>query len=193
MYGEDNRGVHSSPFTFQIYITSGVVTQISGIFIAPTIGLDKSQVKRGDNIAIFGQSSPASQVVISVNSAQEYFESASTDSDGIYLHNFDTSVLELGPHSTKSKALKDGEISSFSDVVAFTVGTENILAALPSKLIKCDLNDDGKCNLIDFSIAAYWYKKPLSAAFVTKEKDHLNGDGKVDLIDFSIMAFYWTG
>ncbi len=152
-------------------------------------------MKKGDNITIFGQSAIASQVVISVNSAQEYFETASTDANGVYLHTFDTSVLELGSHSTKSKSLKNGEISSFSDAVPFTVGTENILAddTTTNKLIKCDLNEDGRCNLIDFSIAAFWYKKPLSAVFAQKEKQHLNGDGKIDLIDFSIMAFYWTG
>jgi hypothetical protein len=47
--------------------------------------------------------------------------------------------------------------------------------------------------LIDFSIAAFWYKRPLSAEFLAREQKHLNGDGKIDLIDFSIMAFYWTG
>jgi hypothetical protein len=48
-------------------------------------------------------------------------------------------------------------------------------------------------DLVDFSIAAYWYKQPLSDAFKKIEKAELNGDGKVDLVDFSIMAYYWTG
>jgi hypothetical protein len=48
-------------------------------------------------------------------------------------------------------------------------------------------------NLVDFSIAAYWYKRPLSADFKVKEAAKLNGDGKIDLVDFSIMAYYWTG
>jgi hypothetical protein len=42
--------------------------------------------------------------------------------------------------------------------------------------------------LIDFSIAAYWYKRPS-----VPENVDINSDGKVDLIDFSIMAFHWTG
>jgi hypothetical protein len=58
---------------------------------------------------------------------------------------------------------------------------------------KADLNCDGRVNLVDFSIAAYWYKRPLNDAFKAIEKDRLNGDGKIDLIDFSIMAYYWTG
>jgi hypothetical protein len=193
VYGEDKNGLRSSSFTFQIFITEGVTTSISGIFIAPTIAVDKSEVKRGDNIVIFGQSANSSDIVISVNSPQEFFKNTTSDDNGIYLYNFDTSVLELGMHSTKSKAAKEGEISAFGSSVNFKVGTQNVLADAPTALAKCDLNEDGRCNLIDFSIAAFWYKRPLSEAFAVKERDHLNGDGKVDLIDFSIMAYYWTG
>jgi len=53
---------------------------------------------------------------------------------------------------------------------------------------KADLNNDGKTNLIDFSVEAFWYKKKNPPA-----KVDLNGDGVVNLIDFSIMAYYWTG
>ena len=192
VYGEDKNGLRSSPFTFPIYITSNVTTSITGIFIAPTIAVDKSQVKLGDTIVIFGQSTPTAHVLISVNSVQEIFKSVSSDVDGVYLHNFDTSVLDLGSHSTKSKAIKNDDISPFSSTVSFVVGKDNILVD-NKKLIKCDLNEDGRCNLIDFSIAAYWYKRPLSVEFAIRERAHLNGDGKIDLVDFSIMAFYWTG
>ncbi len=51
-----------------------------------------------------------------------------------------------------------------------------------------DLNNDKRVNLIDFSITAYWYKRPSPPATVD-----LNNDGKVNLVDFSIMAYYWTG
>lgn len=193
VYGTDKNGVRSGSFTFQVYITSGVVTNIGGIFIAPTISVDKSEVKKGDNIVIFGQSSPDSQVVISVNSKQEFFKNVKTDKDGAYLHNFDTSVLEMGSHSARSKSLKDNEISSFGELALFAVGTKNVLANNSKELSKCDLNEDGRCNLIDFSIAAFWYKKNLSDDMLQKEKKYLSGNGKIDLVDFSIMAFYWTG
>jgi len=191
--GIDHNGLRSRPFTFSIFITSGVTTNITGIFIAPTIATDKREVKQGDNIVIFGQSAQTSDIVISVNSVPEFFRNTPSDENGVYLLNFDTSVLELGSHSTKSKALKNGEISNFSNTVAFVVGTKNVNAELITKMEKCDLNDDGRCNLVDFSIAAFWYKRTLSPVFAEKERKHLNGDGKVDLVDFSIMAFYWTG
>jgi hypothetical protein len=191
VYSEDNVGNRSSLLTFPISVTAGATTNVGGIFIAPTIAVDKSEVKQGDNIAIFGQSSPVSQITISVNSNQQFFGQVNSDANGAYLYNFDTSPLEIGQHSTKSKAAFKGEISAFGKSVAFAVGTQN--APPVQKCGKADLNCDGRVNLIDFSIAAYWYKRPLSAAFKLIEKDRLNGDGKIDLIDFSIMAYYWTG
>ncbi|MFZ2150169.1 MAG: hypothetical protein WAV15_03345 [Minisyncoccia bacterium] len=193
VYGEDKNGKLSSPFTFQIYITKGVATNVGGIFISPTIAVDKKEVKKGENIVIFGQSSSVSDIVISVNSEQEIFKNTKSDASGAYLLNFDTSVLEQGGHSVKSKALKGGEISNFGDPALFAVGTKTIPAETPILLAKCDLNEDGRCNLVDFSIAAYWYKRPLSGDIIWKEVKYLNGNGTINLVDFSIMAFYWTG
>ncbi len=192
VFGTDKNGLRSSPFTFPIFITSGVTTSITGIFIAPTITVDKSQVKKGDTLVIFGQSADSTNVLITINSVQEIFKSVPSDKNGVYLSNLDTSVLDLGSHSAKSKALKNAEISPYSSTVAFMVGDTNILEQ-NATLTKCDLNEDGRCNLIDFSIAAFWYKRALSPEFALREKAHLNGDGKVDLVDFSIMAYYWTG
>lgn len=188
VYGEDKNSIRSSLFTFPIYITSGVTTKIGGIFIAPTIAVDKSEVRRGDNIAIFGQSAPASEIIVSVNSEEEFFIKKVADASGAYLLNFDTSVLEMGQHQTKSKAALSGEITAFGKVIGFTVGTKNVLAQLPSVSKKGDLNKDGRVNLVDFSITAYWYKRANPPA-----SSDLNVDGKVDLVDFSIMAFNWTG
>ncbi|MCK5027740.1 MAG: hypothetical protein KAS07_04950, partial [Candidatus Pacebacteria bacterium] len=56
-----------------------------------------------------------------------------------------------------------------------------------------DVDYDNKVDIVDFSIAAFWYERILSAAFETVESERLNGDGVVDLIDFSLMAYYWTG
>ena len=193
VYSEDKNGNRSSLLTFPVSITSGVTTKIGGIFLAPTIAVDKSEVKRGDNIAIFGQSAPAANIVIAVNSEEEIFVKAASDAAGIYLYNFDTVQLQMGDHSAKSKAALKEEISSFSRTADFKVGVKNVLAQVQKCSKKGDLNDDCRVNLVDFSIAAFWYKKTPSAAFGLKEKERLNGDKKVDLVDFSIMAYYWTG
>ena len=189
VYSEDGRGIRSSLLTFPVSVTFGATTKVSGIFIAPTIAVDKSEVKRGDNIAVFGQSVPNSEVTISVNSEAEFFNKIKADASGAYLYNFDTSPLENGQHFTKSKVVFGSEISSFSKAVGFTVGTKTVVAEESKKAPeKGDSNGDKKVNLVDFSITAYWYNRPSPPLSVD-----LNKDGKVNLVDFSIMAFYWTG
>ena len=193
VYSEDNAGRRSALLTFPITLTVGATTNISGIFLAPTISVDKKEVRRGDTLVIFGQSAPQSDITIAVNSAEELFLKTKTDQNGVYLYNFDTTPLERAQHFTKSKSVVGTEISPFSQSVGFIVGSRTVLSGTPTKCpAKADLNKDCRVNLIDFSIAAYWYKRTLSSDFLQKEK-LLSSDAKVDLVDFSIMAYYWTG
>ena len=188
VYSEDSQGIKSSLLTFPAAVTSGVTIEISNIFIAPTIAVDKSEVKRGDNVAIFGQSVPSSEITIAVNSEEEFFDKTLADASGAYLYNFDTAQLGMGQHFTKSKSALDGAISFFSKTVSFNIGTKTIFAQPEKTPAKGDMNNDKRVNLVDFSVVAYWYKRPSPPATVD-----LNNDGKVDLVDFSILAYYWTG
>ena len=188
VYSEDNNGNRSTLLTFPLSVTSGVTTNVTGIFISPTIDVDKSEVKKGEVIKIFGQSIPNSDVTIIINSEEEIYGKTKADKIGAYLYNLDTLEIEIGEHLAKSRATLEEEISPLSKVVGFKVGTKTVLKELMAKIIKADLNGDNKVNLVDFSIAAYWYKR-LSPP----QNVDLNKDGKVDLIDFSIMAYYWTG
>lgn len=192
VYSEDTKGTRSALLTFPVSVTSGATTNIGGIFIAPTIAADKSEVKQGDTIVIFGQSTPVSEVTININSEEDIFVKKTTDASGAYLLNFDTSLLEMGSHSARSKVARAGEISSFSKTISFLVGTKSVLATQSATSVqKGDPNNDKKVNLIDFSILAYWFNRPLTPA-ATALVD-LNGDKKVNLVDFSIMAYHWTG
>ena len=190
---EDRDGLVSNPINFLLTLGKGVTTTISGIFIAPTLAVDKAVVKRGENIAIFGQTVPESNVTISVSSQEEFFRTTDADVFGVFLYNFDTTPLEKGDHETKAKAASADEISEFGRVVDFEVGDKTVFKEVQSCPAKGDLNGDCRVNLIDFSIAAFWYKKQLEEPFSLMEGLQLNGDGIVDLVDFSIMAFYWTG
>ena len=168
---------------------------MSGIFITPTIDVDKSEVKKGDNIAIFGQTVPKSEVTIQINSDNPIFAKTESSIEGAYLYNLDTALLEYGQHFTKSKSAINGEISSFGKAISFTVGAKTVAKiaeseTLPSTQKVGDINRDTRINLIDFSIMAYWWSRPFTEA--TKKVD-LNNDGKINLVDFSILAYYWTG
>jgi len=145
-----------------------------------------------DNITILGQSVPLGDIVISVNSDEEFFARTISDKDGIYLYNFDTSILEYGPHNTKSKASIGNQlVSGFSYSVSFKVSTRNVskdtISEAPTDL-KGDSNNDNRVNLVDFSVVAFWYKRPSPPP-----ENDLNSDGVVNLVDLSILAFYWTG
>ncbi len=194
VYGEDKQGLRSPLLSFPVMVSKGTLTKIEDIFIAPTIALDKREVRRGEVISIFGQSVPQSLVTLEVNSATPFFARTLADKNGVYLYNFDTAVLEYGSHSTQSKSATNTEISAPSSRAPFLVGTRTVFAEETTSCVKkADLNADCKVNLVDFSIAAFWYLRPLTPAFVVREKNQLSGDGVVNLVDFSIMAFHWTG
>ncbi|MEK7471254.1 MAG: dockerin type I domain-containing protein [Patescibacteria group bacterium] len=190
VYSEDKDGRRSGLLTFPVSVTAGATTNITGIFLAPTIATDKSEVKKGENIAIFGQAAPDADIVISVNSTEEFFAKTISDKNGVYLNYFDTTFLDYGAHTTKSKASIGNQlVSTFSPIVNFTVDDKNVVREKKAIVsTKSDLNGDGKVNLIDFSITTFWYNKPNPPV-----KIDLNNDGKINLIDFSIMAYYWTG
>jgi hypothetical protein len=189
VYGEDADHRRSTVYTFPVTITPGVTTVISGIFLSPTIDVDKNTVKKGDTITIFGSALPNANVSIRVDSSNPVTVNATSNAAGAYLYEFDSSVLEIGSHIAKSKATAGNVISNYSVSRAFTVGDENVSTLSRSGCPqKADVDTNCHVDLVDFSILAYWYHRAGFSA-----KYDLNGDGKIDLVDFSIMAYYWTG
>lgn len=194
LYAEDSQGRRSSLLTFQTSLAAGSTVRSSGVFLSPTIDIDKTSVRKGDILQIFGHATPDSDVIISVSSEEELFLKIPTEKDGSYLYALDTGVLESGQHYTKSKQIYQNQmISPYSKVLSFVVGEKNIVKKSTGCPQKGDLNGDCRVNLIDFSIAAYWYQKRLNKEMLEKEMKDLNGDGKINLVDFSIMAYYYTG
>ena len=189
LYAEDKNGLNSPLFTFPITVQSGAVTNVGDIFIAPTLSADKTEVQRGGTLTLFGQTAPNAKVTITVNSSRQLLEQVHTGTDGVYLYDLDTSALAFGDHTARSKtALMSNIISGDSPVVAFSIGNKTIAAPPPRAASRGDLNGDGRVNIVDFSILAYWYGRPSPPVQID-----LNGDGKINLVDFSIMAFYWNG
>lgn len=194
LYSEDNKGLRSSMRTFPVYLTRGILAKIESIFIAPTLSTDKSEVRKGDPIILFGQTTPTSEVTVEINSNEQIFVKTNADKTGVYLHMFNTAPLEYGQHHAQSRAAYAASISPQSIAAGFVVGDKNVEALdTTSCPAKADLNDDCRVNLVDFSIAAFWYNRTLSETFAFREAEKLNGDRKVNITDFSIMAFYWTG
>lgn len=189
VYSEDVVGRTSLVYTFPILITSGATINIGGIFLSPTIAVDKQQVKSGDPLRIFGYGFPKTDVNISVHSSVERTAKVVSDKNGFYTYQLDTTGLEYGKHQAESVVVTDDMISPRSIPAYFTVSDkETILTENGTCVHQGDTNCDNKVNLIDFSIMAYWFKRPGAPTVID-----LNKDGIVSLIDFSIMAYHWTG
>ena len=183
IWAEDEEGRKSITFSFTASVTSGMATTVSGIFLPPTIAIDKTLVQRGETLNVLGITAPQSEVSIFVSSPQEIIKKTKAETDGTWFYPFDTTPLEEGSHTTRAKATSpEGLLSTFSNTLAFSVGKE-IVAVIK----KADINKDGKTNLVDFSILLYNWGIPKNLAA------DLNTDGKVNLVDFSIMLYYWTG
>ncbi len=189
VYAQDSKGKNSTKFTFPVYVTSGTIVNIGGIILAPTIDVQNSEVRRGDNQPIFGFTTPNSQVNIAVHSLSEHFVTTKSGISGAYLYNFDTTPLEYGNHDAQSRSILAEKASAQTDPVPFIVSTQNKAKPAGCSALIGDINCDGKVNLVDFSILAYWYKK----GSVPPANVDLNADGKVTLVDFSILAYHWTG
>ncbi len=189
VWSTDSRGVQSVTNSFSVAVTQGVGTVISGIYLPPTIDVDKSQVKRGDPITILGASSPNSQVSVLVHSSQELVKSTSSDRNGLWKYVLDTIELDYGSHDANARSKDVSGLSPLSAAVTFIVGDTTMLKKQQSGFSAADINGDGKINAVDFSIMAYWYKRPLTSQ---GSKVDLNHDGKIDAKDFSILAYYWT-
>ncbi len=186
-WSEDPAGLKSTLLTLTFRVIRGAVTTIKGVYISPTIDIDKKSVKKGEDVTIYGHTVPRSDVRVHIHSEEEHIEQINSDEEnGSWQLVFNTAPLEEDFHTAKAlfEVNVDGNIiqSGFSKSVSFYVGKvggEPVCA-------EADLNHDGRVNLTDFSILLYYWNTDNECA-------DQNQNGNVDLVDFSIMMYYWTG
>lgn len=186
-WADDKFGLRSILYTLTFEVMPNAVTTVRGAYLPPTIGVEKNVVKKGETLKIFGQTIPEAKVPVYITSPAEIVQEVSSKKAGEWELIFDTSPLEdESMHTAKSqfKAIIEGAtvVSSFSKFVTFYVGKAPPAGICPG----ADLNQDGKVNLIDFSILLYYWGTSNTCA-------DQNQDGIVNLVDFSIMMYYWTG
>ncbi len=182
----DAAGDSLAPLTFALDLKSGTTTIVSGVFLGPSIEVDKPAVKLGENVNVFGATAPQSKVTMTVSSTTTKTFTIEADASGKWKKLLATRDLGVGTHTAKARAVtKENVVSSFSSAVSFVVD-----ALDPADGKKpADINTDGKVNLIDFSILLFYWKQKNPA----NPRADINGDGTVNLIDFSIMLFQWDG
>lgn len=189
---QDGNRLQSRLLVFTIFLSGGVATTVSGIFVPPTITSDKVDVKKGEDVTFFGSSVANAEVRLSFSSSVELLKKTSANASGSWAYTLDSSELPFGDFEAKARSITATDLSLYSDPLLFKVGsiTKNRIkgAVLTGFRKKCDLNDDNRVNLLDFSIMAFWYKR---LGFPVKVD--LNTDNNVNLTDLSILAFCWTG
>jgi hypothetical protein len=186
VFGTDKDGLEGPASRFTVTLTLGTTVTIIGIFLGPTITTDKTTVKLGDTITVFGTTSPSSQVSVYISSVTETSYPVQANTSGTWTKQFQANDLKQGTYTAKSKATDpDGSVSEFSREISFQVASLDKCAGKT----KGDINCDGKVDLVDFSILLYYWNKQDPA----NSRADINQDGMVNIIDFSVMLYFWTG
>jgi len=185
---EDARGLESTPLNFTLTLTTGTTATVTGIFLGPTLSVDKTQAQIGDTMTFLGATAPQSQVSIYVSSDTTQTFTTSADTSGVWTKQVLADDIGVGSYTAKVKAVAPtSEISSFSASVAFAVVAQAAVDACSGK-ISSDINCDGSVNLADFSILLFYWKKSNPA----NVRADVNGDHVVNLTDVSIFLYYWS-
>ena len=186
-WAEDQKGLRSVAFNTTFQVAQAAVTTVSGVFLPPTIELNKRVLDQGETLILSGQTVPEVTVTTVVQSDPVELDIPS-DVEGAWSLAFDTSELEEDVHTAKAKfgVLVNGNLaeSGYSQSLTFFIGDAEDFVGTP------DLNRDGFVNLIDFSILLFHWNTDGGTSDPPAD---INQDGIVNLTDFSIMIFVWTG
>ncbi|MCX6781708.1 MAG: hypothetical protein NTW66_01100 [Candidatus Magasanikbacteria bacterium] len=197
IYYEDSAGRRSASLIINTSINQrGQAVIFSNILLSPTLDTNMKEVKRGESITIFGEATPGADITIRITAGNgsELIYHTTALSNGNYQFVLNTSAMALGQYSIRVRsALGTTMLSEYTSPITFTVSEKSIMEPQEKCPTKGDLNNDCRVNLVDFSIAAYWYHRQMSPSFFAIEARKLNGDGIISLVDFSILAYYWTG
>jgi len=189
LYAVDAAGRRSSPLTFPLVVPRNMSTAVNGLVVPPILAADKDSVKKGDILTVSGRSAPYGGVNMVVSDGWE--GTLIADNQGLFSWRLNTALMDPGPHWIKARtAVASDEQSPYGYLTAFdVVAVRPVLQpSVQGGPVTGDLNKDSRVDLIDFSILAYWYKRPNPPVSAD-----LNGDGVVNLVDFSILAYNWTG
>jgi len=188
----DNAGHSSGSVSTTLTLEAGTNNTINNVIVPPITWLDADSVPIGSGVTIRGESIPQSSISVRIvpqgktPGALSTF-TASTSADGTWELDVPRGKLGRGTYSVSARvALSNKEMSNYSAPVLLGIG-ESVTQQPTSvgSIGRSDLNQDGKVNLIDFSI--------LLTSWGSAGAGDINGDGTTNLADFSMMLFDWTG
>lgn len=196
VYATDIHGRRSRMISIPLAVSVGETTDVTGIFLPPTLQLNKRSVLLGDALEFSGSSVPGAMLYLVFDDSSISLDPVSADDKGDYVFSYSTTALSQKTYTVRVQSSVDNLVSDFGAPATFRVGTVTEMTedfGDESGRLRGDVNSDGKVDLVDFSIVAYWYLRPLEGDILQIEAKALNADGVIDLVDLSIMAFYWSG
>ncbi len=176
---------------FSVNVNYGSSVIVNKFYTAPILYLTKAK----NSINIEGYAIANSKVevyLVDKNNKEIKIGEAVTNKRGYYIIDpkLNDKKLEQGEYSIYSKnIIKEKEIETESRISDIEVNTNKEIEIVSGNKyeIQCDLNNDQKVDLLDFSIL-------LLKLFRSDYKaGDFNNDGTIDLQDFSIMTYHWTG
>jgi cysteine-rich repeat protein len=187
IWATDTNNTRSVTLNNTFDVTQGVVTNVSGLIMPPTIRVNNQNIIPGTPLVISGQTIPNATVEFHFNSSEIVVETQAAP-NGQYTFNFVTNQLRTGEYTLRVRSVTGRAPlftqSSFSSSLQIFNGVDGRPTG-PS-----DLNRDSRVNLTDFSILIFWWN---TNGGNSNPPADINQNGRVSLEDFSILLFNWTG
>lgn len=185
LYAVDKNNNKSILLNFPTKVATGFLTFLSNILFPPTIVADKYESKVSGFVNLNGYAVPNRELELTIkdNNFKKTFN-LDANSKGIYDINLPLSEIPKGEYNILINYKNDNRFSKFLRLI---VGERDTLNNNDNSNIPGDCNRDRVINLIDFSVAAFWYKKENPPKCVDTNFDNI-----INLIDFSILAYYWN-
>jgi len=191
IFGVDAEHRTTPASSVEIFTRPYELTAVTGVVLAPTVSIDKTDINRGESISISGRSVPNYKTIIFTKPPFSAFD-VMADANGKYEYTIlDTNSLPTGDHDVYALSQDGLGVQSSISLTAFFKVKDITPPDDPGQgptcdIIHGDLNCDNKVNIIDFSIMLYFWRS--NSAFAD-----INRDGNVNIVDFSIMMYYWQG
>lgn len=190
LYMTDAKGVKGATYSSTMTLRSNTLSQLGNVMLPPTASTPSLTLDPGAPVVVSGYTAPNAMVKASLRpkravvSSGDIIATTTSAGNGAYEVTLPTTGLSVGTYEVYTEGMLAGGLIESDKSVPLLVGLGQ--APEGNSANRSDLNNDGKVNLIDFSILLFNWNTSNSTA-------DINQDGNVNLADFSIMLFNWTG
>ena len=190
---QDIKERKSSTYRVVLNIEEGTTTEVSDIFVSPTIEINSDSLALDEDLIYNGYTAPKTRVSIFIHESNgdRITYETSAKSDGKWSKTIHAAAIGAGKYQTNAEAVtSDNLLSERSKTLVFKItGSSEPPTGICDLVLDSDINCDGKVDLTDFSILLFYWQTTNPA----NPRADINTDGIVNIVDFSIMLFYWTG